>query len=113
MIFVGCLRHLNTPKNGMLVMNNEETVAMAFCPYGSFLFKGNEPLVFPIKYVYDGNWTPETVDPGVEGGLVPIPDCVRKKHFSITLILNKTNHPPVPAGVEISVVPMSLKSRYF
>lgn len=65
----------------MLVMNKAKTVAMAFCPIGSFLFKDDKPLIFPMRYVYKNEeWNPEPVDPS-GGGLVPIPDCIRKNRF--------------------------------
>ena len=58
-------------------MNIGKTVAMVFCPTDAFLFQNGQPILFPIRYVFVvDHWVTEPVDPS--GGLVPIPDCIRK-----------------------------------
>ena len=66
----------------MLIMNQEMTIAVAFCPKGLFLVKDNKPLIFPLRFVYiEDGWIAEPVDPSA-GNLVPIPDCIRKTSLS-------------------------------
>ena len=67
----------------MLVINREETVAVAFCPENSFLLKKGQAIVFPGRYVKrNDKWEPDPVEPGPD--LVPVPDCVRKYITSVS-----------------------------
>ena len=70
-------------------MNNAKTMAVAFCPIGSFLVKNGEPHIFPLRFVYaEDKWITEPVDPS-GGDLVPIPDCVRKTTSSAIVKFNE------------------------